>query len=303
MKTPAVSIIIPAFNAARTVERAVESIFNQTFDDYEVLVVDDGSTDDTVASLSRFGSRLKVIQKANAGVSVARNVGVASSKAPLLAFLDADDEWMPGKLALQMGRLSGRSEFVASFMSLILHDDATGIRRPLIYRHRPNLIEDLLLHSCIVGAPSSVIIRRDAFNRLGGFDPNLSQCADWDMWLRLVESGAVDVVEEPHVIYHLHSSNMSRNVRLLEADTRAVLDKWFSANRPEWESLRRRAFSAQYAILSGSYLHSGQYVSSVRCAVRSIAWHHGTVLRILATPNRILFRWLNTVFGDGERGL
>lgn len=292
-REPLVSAVIPAFNAELWVSEAVRSVLDQTYRPLEVIVVDDGSADGTGDVVRAFGGAVRYIRQANGGVSRARNHGAAEARGEFIAFLDADDSWLPRKLEVQVGRIVDLPRAVASFMSSVSVKAGTKIEVPNLCRPEADLVAGLLLHSCVVGNASSVMIRREVFTRTGGFDPALSQCADWDMWIRLAELGPVDVVSEPLVRVRSHERNMSSNVALLEADTLRLLEKFFAASEhlPRYGPLRRSVYCNQYLTLSGSYLHTGRLGASLRCLADAAAHDPVSAFRrALAVPFRALRR-------------
>lgn len=181
----AVSVIIPTFNRAIKTARAVSSVLYQRFTDYEIVVVDDGSTDHTERVLHQFKNRIRyVAHKTNRGVSAARNTGLAASKTPLVAFLDSDDYWLPDKLAVQKAFFDEHPDV------LICQTDETWIRNgkranPGKRHLKPS--GDVFkpsLELCLV-SPSAVMLRRDLIKELGVFDEDLPACEDYDLWLRI----------------------------------------------------------------------------------------------------------------------
>ncbi|MBW1980100.1 MAG: glycosyltransferase family 2 protein [Deltaproteobacteria bacterium] len=180
---PEVSVIIPTYNRANMVAEAVKSVLLQSGVSFELIVVDDGSTDSTEKKLEPFGSSLQYHRQTHSGVSAARNRGVQLSRAPLLAFLDSDDLWLPGKLLVQktfMDRNPG--------MQICQTDELwwrNGRRvNPKRYHQKPSGdIFRASLERCLV-SPSAVMIRRPFFEQLGGFDEELPMAEDYDLWLR-----------------------------------------------------------------------------------------------------------------------
>lgn len=198
-QNPMVSVIIPTYNRAWIVKESILSVLAQTFQDYELIVVDDGSTDHTHAILDELQDRIEVIHQKNSGVSAARNHGVAAAKGKLIAFLDSDDLWMPGKLAIQ-------TEFFASNPDIrICQTDEIWIRNgcrinPKKYHKKPSgeiFLPSLAL--CLV-SPSAVMMEKDFFTLMGGFDETLPACEDYDFWLRIGCKYQVSLIPQPLVI-------------------------------------------------------------------------------------------------------
>ncbi len=294
---PLVTAVIPAYNAKRWVGEAVRSVLAQTYRPVELIVVDDGSTDQTGDAVRAFGAAARYVRQENSGVSLARNLGASEGHGEFIAFLDADDAWAPHKVETQVRRLLERPTAVVSFMSSVFVNEGTGVETVNHCRPQPDLVAGLLLYSCIVGNASSVMVRRDAFSRIGGFDPAFSQCADWDMWIRLAELGPVDIVDEPLVRIRTHRRNMSRNVSLLEADTLRLLAKFFAAPQHflQYGPIRPQVYCNQYLTLSGSYLHAGRLGASLRCLASAISHDAlSALLRALGTPTRVLGRAIRT---------
>lgn len=277
---PLVSVVIPAFNAAPYLSRAVESVLAQTHPVAELVVVDDGSSDETYEVAGRFDSAVVRIRQANRGVSNARNRGAAATRGDLIAFLDADDEWLPRKLEVQLARLAARPEVVASFTNSVAVDERTGSERSLPYRLEPDMERSLLVKGPLIGNASSVLVRRGAFEAVGGFDEALSQSADYELWLRLAGRGAFDYVPEVLVRLRVREGSMSSSVPLLERDTRRLLDKFFAdpARAARYARDKGRAYGNALTMLSGSYLHAGDLRSSLRCLMEAVRRHPASLV-------------------------
>lgn len=207
-----VSVIIPTFNRGTLACAAVASVFAQEGPAFEVVVVDDGSSDGTAEALEHtFGGRITVVRTDNRGPAAARNLGVARSRGALIAFLDSDDYWLPGKLAAQVA-FFGENPGAA-----ICQTDEVWIRNgvrvnPCAHHRKPHgHIFDRSVRLCLV-SPSAVMMRRDLFERMGGFDPSLPACEDYDLWLRIA---AVDtpvwLIDRPLVVRRGgHADQLSR---------------------------------------------------------------------------------------------
>lgn len=181
---PRVSIIIPTHNRQAFVLEAVESIFAQTYEDYELIVVDDGSADGTGEAFKQYGDRLRYLYQKNQGVSAARNNGLALAQGEFIAFLDSDDLWLPKKLAIQVAYMDQHPR------AQICYTDEIWIRRGKRVnpkkRHAKysGKIYPYCLPLCII-SPSSALVRRALFEQIGTFDPGLPVCEDYDLWLRV----------------------------------------------------------------------------------------------------------------------
>jgi glycosyltransferase involved in cell wall biosynthesis len=294
MTAPAVSVVIPVYNAAAYLPAAVESVLGQSFKDTELIVVDDGSTDGTPEVLSQYGPRVRYLRQDNRGVAEARNRGIAQSRGRYVAFLDADDTWVLEKLDRQIGALAGAVEYRACYGAYAACDEQL---QPLAVQRSVRLgsaLEDLLLRGNVVGNPGSVLCERSLLAVIGGFDPELGQCADWDMWIRLATVTEFLYLDEPLVNYRQHALNMSRRPDLLERDSLRVLEKGFGLPAiPVGVAARRRAaFARNYMVLAGSYFHAGWYRDFVRCILRAIPLDPWQLRYVASFPRRLVRRRL-----------
>lgn len=218
MAFPEVSVILPTFNRAALVLEAVESVFRQTFQDYELIVVDDGSTDETRKIVAPYGNRIRYFFQENRGVSAARNVGIGLAQGRWLAFLDSDDLWLPEKLERQRRFLSERPQ------ALICQTGELWLRKGKRVNPRKKhrkFSGDLFAPSlklCLV-SPSAVMIRKDLFEEVGLFDETMPACEDYDLWLRISARYPILLLDEPLVIKRGgHTDQLSRSV--------PTLDRW-----------------------------------------------------------------------------
>jgi glycosyltransferase involved in cell wall biosynthesis len=288
---PEVSVVIPAYNAARYLGEAVESVLAQTFEDLEVIVVDDGSTDDTADVAGGFASRVRCVQQPNSGVSAARNRGIAESDSRYVSFLDADDTWLPEKVGRQVEALGGSPDCRFAYTAFFITDSTL---EPLEVRHGSlvgTLLETLLLHGNVVGA-STPLCERELFAEAGDFDPALSQCADWDMWIRVARLTPFVYLDDALVNYRQHGTNMSNDPRLLEEDSLRVLESAFDSEGigAELAARRREAMGRIYMVLAGSYFQAGRYRDFARCAARSISYEPRRAGYLAGFPVRVAKR-------------
>jgi glycosyltransferase involved in cell wall biosynthesis len=197
--TPLVSVIIPTYNRAHLITEAVESVLAQTYQNFELIVVDDGSTDNTGQVLRSFGSKIQLISQNNLGVAEARNIGIKTARGVYIAFLDADDLWLPDKLSSQIGFLDQNPNIEIVYCDVYLADERGRIFSCIHAHHTDHIFPYLLQKNIVVGSASSVMLRRTCFEKTGLFDPMLDALEDWDMWLRLAACFRFGLVPRPLV--------------------------------------------------------------------------------------------------------
>jgi glycosyltransferase involved in cell wall biosynthesis len=291
-----VSVVIPAFNAARHLAATLVSALGQGLDGVEVLVVDDGSRDATPDIARSFGNRVRLVRQENQGVSAARNRGLAEATGAFVALLDADDLWRPGKLGRQLAAL-GDSPGVGLCYTGISVVDEDGRFVDETWQPEPVVrLETLLFRNGVAGGASSILCPRELLLAAGGFDPGLSLCADWDMWIRLAPRCPFVYLPERLTTYRRHAANMSSSAALLERDSLRMLRKAFAdpALPPAARALEGRAVGYNYAVLAGSYLHAGRVRDALRCAARALARDWRQAGRIAGYPARALQRRLRS---------
>jgi glycosyltransferase involved in cell wall biosynthesis len=273
---PSVAAVIPVYNGAAFVAEAIESVLAQTHAVAECIVVDDGSTDATPEVVGRFRAPVRVIRQANAGVAAARNGGAGDASAAYVAFLDADDAWLPEKVERQIAAAQALPSPGLVVCELELFDDATGaVTGRAAMEPGPGTLLDMVLFEGVQTAScsSTALLERALFDALGGFDLRLSQSADWDFLARSLLAGPVVSVPEPLVRYRMHGANMSRNVALLERDMTYALAKLFARDDLPAEVVqnRRRAEANLHRMLAGSYFRARRPGAFVRSTARSVA--------------------------------
>lgn len=240
-----VSIIIPAYNQAHYLGRAIQSALAQTHSDLEVIVVDDGSTDDTAAVAQGFADpRLRYVYQVNRGLSAARNTGLRHASGDFVSFLDSDDQFLPHKLELLLAELERYPEAgLAAGQAIPVDPDGQPIGQVFAKGLPAEAAHWLLGNPLHVG---SVLLRRAWQTRVGYFDESLRSYEDWDLWLRLARAGCpMRWVAQPVSLYRFHPAQMTRDGRQMTTATFAVLDKVFAdPSLPEsWQRLRARAYS------------------------------------------------------------
>jgi glycosyltransferase involved in cell wall biosynthesis len=207
---PRVSVIVPVYNRPVYVRQAVDSALAQECPGgFEVIVVDDGSTDDTPQVLAGYGDRIRVVRQRNGGAAAARNAGIGAAQGEYFALLDSDDLWMPGKLAAQVALLDAHPDagFAHSDVEEFF-EGGTGKR----WTRRPEIVSGdvlkVLLRRNVIHT-MSVMIRRRAIEEVGDFDPRYPPCEDWDLWLRICEHRPVVGDARPWVRTRVHEGGIS----------------------------------------------------------------------------------------------
>lgn len=197
-----ISVVIPAYNAAHFLPRCLESVFAQTLQPAEVIVVDDGSKDDTAAVAKKLGAT--VVSRANGGLSAARNTGIQHSTGEWIGLLDADDRWLPEKLRAQVAQI--QADTVLVYTGIRIFDD-NGVRQSCSAVAPAEALKVLRYKNPIT--PSSVLAHRDALLKTGGFREDVRACEDWDMWVRLSRLGSFAAVMDALTDYYVYPTSMS----------------------------------------------------------------------------------------------
>jgi glycosyltransferase involved in cell wall biosynthesis len=269
-KNPTVSVIIPTYNRANLIEKAIRNVLNQTYQDFEIIVIDDGSTDNTREIIRSFNDkRVKYIKKykKNKGISVARNVGIKMARGKYFALLDSDDEWLPEKLDKQIKILQdGSSELGVVYSNLCYIDENGKNMNKLRNPKKEGYIYEDLLGENYVGPPSTLLIRKECFHKVGLFDNLLNAMEDWDMWIRIAKYYRFSLIKIPLVKYRLHSNQLSINLRVKNIAANRILVKY--ANELE---IRRGAHSKHYFYMGNRFCHMEKTKEGQRYLLKAIS--------------------------------
>lgn len=268
---PLVSVITPAYNAARFIRETLDSALAQTYPRVEVIVVDDGSTDETAEILRGYGSRIRYIHQTNQGVSAARNRAIAASHGEIIAFLDADDVWFAEKLALQVEEYVGHPE-TGMIACGTYYIDEHGVvfdqRKPSKFKSRQQAFKAFLIGNRINGGPSTVIVPKRCLDAVGGFDPMLHGTEDWDLWIRLAQRFSVRSVDRSLSRYRVHLGNFHKNITEMMQGQRAVI----RTHRKSMSWLEhRKTVSFVHADAAEEYCDMGDLGRARHHALRAIA--------------------------------
>jgi len=301
-----VSAVIPCYNYGRFLGEAIESVLAQTRPAHEVIVVDDGSTDDTPEVVRRFGGRTRYVRTPNRGVCAARNTGIALAEGGLVAMLDADDRWLPQKLERQVLIIAGNPKIGLLHAGSRVFDGETGetLCKPM---PSPRMDIHALMNRCAVSLPSTVVPRR-VFNDVGGFNEALSYAADWEMWLRIATKYEVVGCQETLVEYREHQASMSHGNALghfrgcmtvltkagrIHGDCQLCADAIRSARRRlSWEHYTKMSAQARDSFRRGRFFEGCQR------RLTSI-WRYPKI--VFATPQILRRRLAGASEPQGER--
>lgn len=223
---PTVSVIVPAYRHAEFIDATLRSVFAQTFRDFEVIVINDGSPDDTAARLRPLADagRIRYFEQTNRGQSAARNEGLRQARGEFIAYLDDDDRWPPDKLARQVALLRTHPDAVAAYGFAHLTGNGQDFRHPRETGPSGSIKNDLLGGNLIV-SPGQVMIRARELHAIGGFDETIKGADDWDLWLRLADCGAFVYDDRCTLHYRYHANNASRNTAQMFRTQMQVLKK------------------------------------------------------------------------------
>jgi len=218
-----ISVIIPVYNRPDFVKAAIQSVLDQTYLNVEIIVVNDGSTDDTPLALQSFGDKIRTIHQDNKGVSAARNTGINHSESKWIAFLDSDDIWLPEKLFLQMQFFENHPDAKICQTEEIWIKNGTQLYPKKKHKKKSGMIFEHCLPLCIV-SPSAVMIHRDMFHLVGNFDESLPACEDYDLWLRISCKYPIYLLDQPLIIKRGgHDDQLSQAIRLDRFRIRALV--------------------------------------------------------------------------------
>jgi len=268
---PKISVVVPAYNAQSTILETINSVLQQTFCDFELIVINDGSTDTTLELLSTVkDERLKVFSYQNGGLPAARNRGIVRSTGEFISFVDADDLWTPDKLELQLQALEKKSKAgVAYSWTICMSNDGSSFHPGVSDSFQGNVFSKLLVGN-FIGSGSNVLIRREAIESVGYFDESLKSCEDWDYWLRLAPKWDFVVVPKPQIIYRLSSGAMSSKLDVMEKYQTLVLERAFASAPPQLQYLKNQGFAYIYLFMTRLCLSRANDVKVVKEASQKL---------------------------------
>ncbi len=282
---PTISVIIPAYNSARTITEALDSVLAQSIQPHEILVVDDQSSDETLATIATWNQTsalpaITIPQSTNGGPAAARNAGISAATGSWIAFLDADDAWLPWHLATQLDLARQHPEalfFCGQTVDLTSCPDPDAIRPPTPAPPLTTIdLKTFVSHNPV--ATSTVLVQRTVLLEAGGFDTSFRGPEDYDLWLRIVARGNALLVQTPLSRYRTTVGSLSMDDRLFLPQVLRVLQKAFGPDGAlaQHYRYRRRAFAEQYTAASWMAYNRGDRHAAIKLLLRS--WLCGPTL-------------------------
>jgi glycosyltransferase involved in cell wall biosynthesis len=263
MRQPLISVVIPCFNRQNYISQAIDSALSQTWTNVEVIVVDDGSTDGSIDILKSYGSKIFLICQENAGVAAARNVGIYAAKGDWIALLDSDDVWKPEKLRCQISAVQQWPGCVLTYTLCGTIDgcgELIGVPKVAVENRLETDALERLMHHCHP-TTSSVMMNRESLLKLEGFDSDFEQgggfaAEDWDLYIRLAETGPFAFVGNELALYRVHNDSKSRGHMLKHTLGLVALRRRIDKKFPLWRTTRpKQGIEVAYHIHIEQYAH------------------------------------------------
>ena len=283
--SPLVSVVIPAYNAKRFIGETLESVLSQTYRNLEVLVVDDGSSDGqehVIADFVQRDKRVSYVYQENAGVSAARNKGFKASKGDFIAFLDADDVWLPVNLEMKVNRLQCGDVGLVHSDAMVIDEQSRDTSLVLSGAAGDVLDALLLWDGTQIPGPSSVLIARNTLEAVGLFDEALSTSADMELFIRIASYCGVARINAVTWKYRIHPGNMHKNISLMEKDVMYLYEKARALKLFKDKRFERKCFATMYLVLAGTWRGDGKNLKrGLVFALMAVRKHPPIILNVL----------------------
>ena len=273
-RTPMVTVVIPCYNSLRYIAETMETVLKQTYQDFEVLVVNDGSTDGTadwVNALSDREPKVRMVSQANQGLAGARCTGVTNARGKYVAFIDDDDLWSFTKLEKQVNSLESNPQAGLCYTWTALADSEGKPTGRVIASNAEGNVWQAMTEMNIVCCGSTPMIRRSCFDDVGLFDRQVSPSDDWDMWWRIAAKYEFTVIKEPLILYRQHPNNSSKKCDRMLETSRILIERNFANAPTELLHLRNRSYGCIYLYLGWRAIENNDYQQADEFRDRAIA--------------------------------
>lgn len=276
---PIVSVIIPLYNSEPFICETIDSVLAQTYQDFEIIAVDDGSTDNTCALVTgRYGNRVTCIRQKNLGLSAARNTAIAHAQGEFLAFIDHDDRWLPEKLTLQLSLFQKNTHLALVFSDAYI---VTSEGKQLCTSFKiaspcRGMVFHALLQDNFIPL-STVIVKKEAFAAFGPFDRKYKIAEDWDFFLKVSRACLVDYIPSPLVEYYVHPHSFSKNIELRLQECVDILNAYVTLEDAGARRSVHKGISLYQGAIAYTYLGLKKIVSAREYFLNSIKNYPGNV--------------------------
>ena len=293
--SPVVSVVIVTYNKAETLGPAIESVLRQTYTHFEILVVDDGSTDSTADRVKAFGNRVRYLWKENGGTGSARNLGIAQAQGQYVAFLDGDDLWLERKLELQLAAFEREPGIVGTQASAFCVNEKLEVTEVRTCTPAQDTLLDFLLFHNLPAFSSTLVVRKECIRALGGFGTDLVILSDWDLACRLARAGTLRSVPEHLVLYRHYPGNQSRDVGIhIEPGVRSLKRFFLEPSLDPLIRVQERWIWARfYAMLGGGFVRNHQWREGFHWTWKAIQTSPRVLPYVAGLPIRRVHRMLS----------
>ena len=293
MRKLTVSVVIPNYNYGRFLAEAIESVLQQDYACKEIIVVDDGSTDNSLELLTGYEGKVQVIRQINSGVGAARNTGVKYSTGDIIAFLDADDYWAPDKIKQQVESFEGDGEVGLVSCGMREFDSERKTIQYFVESIKGKIASQILeFREKIIVSGSAITVRRDIFELAGGFDERkeLHPSEDWEFCYRVSRISKMDFIPRALVHYRNHGNNAHLKIHNMEKAMVLAYQKIYENPPPEILALRRKSYGNLYSVLAACYYYAGDRKKFIKNAFKSMWYQPKKIAYFIGFPFRLLRR-------------
>ncbi|CAA6819636.1 MAG: Unknown protein [uncultured Aureispira sp.] len=282
MKDTFVSVIIPAYKAGLYIKETIQGVLDQTHTNFELLIIDDGSPDnqaEVIAPIADSDARIQYIRQENGGVSSARNHGYRLSKGTFIAFLDADDIWLPTNLELKLAKFASDAALGLVHSDMAIMDGDSKLTGASKSGKEGYILEDLLSwNGTCIPTPSSILVKRAVVEKVGGFDVELSNAADQEFFFRVANAYKIGRVPTITWWYRVHDNNMHSNIPVMEKDALLSYQRAEEHGLFKSKAFRNECFANMYLIMGASWWGDGQNkLKGVQYILKAILIYPATI--------------------------